>query len=79
MTLKLENGDYLVLTSNIKFIVDPTFNNSYNFTTDVIGNSVNYENLAYFSKKDGGNIIYITKSKHYFISPNGILIISNSF
>ena len=75
--IKLENGNFLVLTCNGKYILDPTFNNSYNYTLDVAGSAPFYDNLGIFSKEDGGYIIYIQNSLHYFLSPNGIYI--NSF
>ena len=72
--LKLEDGNFLILTCYGKYIIDPTFNNSYNFTQDVQGSVTFKDNLATFSKEDGGYIIYIQNSLHYFLSPNGIYI-----
>ena len=76
--VKLENGNFLILTCNGKYILDSTFNNSYNYTLDVSGSAPFDDNLAIFSQENGRYIIYIQNSFHYFLSPNGLYINSLS-
>ena len=72
LTIRLNNGNFLVISDNGLFIFDPTFTNSTKI------NGVNYTddisfNLAHFSEEDGGYILFITEKYNYVLFPNGTL------
>ena len=77
ITTRLNNGNFLVFTSEGKYTMDPAFN-LYNKTNDISCNNY-HENLAHFSEEDGGYILFISNSYHHILSPYGELLIKCSF
>ena len=71
LTTRLNNGNFLVFSDNGAFIFDPTFTNSSQISG--INYTSNYFNLAHFSEKDGGYILFITSKYHYILFSNGTL------
>ena len=77
ITTRLNNGNFLVISSDGIYTLDPAFN-LYNKTNEII-NTHQKEDLVHFSEEDGGYILFISGRNHYVFSPYGELVIGNSF
>ena len=77
VSIKLENGNFIIFTCNGQFTLDQEFKKVYNHTTTVTGNGNYYDRIKYFSKEDA-YILYITNYNHYILNSYGNLLASSS-
>ena len=71
--IKLENGNFLFLSENGLYTLDPTFQ-ILNYTDKVELNNISYTTIKQFKREDGSNILIITKSNHYILNSDGNLL-----
>ena len=69
--IKLENGNFIVLTENGLYTLSPTFQ-ILNYTEEVDGYFGRI--IKQFKKEDGSNILVINGSKHYILNSDGNLL-----
>ena len=71
--IKLENGNFLFLSHNGLYTLDPTFQ-ILNYTDKVKLNNNFYTTIKQFKREDGSNILIITQSNHYILNSDGNLL-----
>ena len=78
VSVKLDNGNFIIFTCNGQYTLDKTFKNVYNHTTSVTGNGNYYDRVKQFSKEEEGYILYITNYNHYILNSYGNSFASSS-
>ena len=71
--IKLENGNFLFLSHNGLYTLDPTFQ-ILNYTDKVKLNNNFYTTIKQFKREDGSNILIITLTHHYILNSDGNLL-----
>ena len=67
---RLNNGNFLVFSSERTFVYDPTYTYASKYSGKV-SYETNYENIAHFSEEDNGYIIYISYVSHNIFFSDG--------
>ena len=71
--IKLENGNFMIISKSCIYILDPAFQ-ILNKTTDVIIDDYDYTTIKQFTIGDESYILIITEYDHYFLNSDGNLL-----